>query len=111
MNARLARTLTIVGLAAAVAATAAVAAVATTPRDEMTSHMGGRLPAHMDQLTGDQWADMGRFMNDGDHTAMHDWMDEEGLDVDRMHGDPVHDGTDMRGMHGGLSGSGRQRDR
>ena len=107
MNTRVARILTITGLAAAVAATAAVAAVATTPRDEMTSHMGGRLPAHMDQLTDDQWIEMGRFMGDGDHTAMHDWMDDEGLDVDRMHEGRIHDGTDMRGMHGGVSGSGR----
>lgn len=107
MNTRLTRTLIVAGFAAAVAVTATVAAMASTPRDEMTAHMGDQLPGHMQQLTDDQWTEMGRLMSDNHHAGMHDWMHGEGLDVDGMHHDPVHDATGMRGMDSGMAGSGR----
>lgn len=105
MNTQLTRTLTVAGLAAAAAATAAVAAVASTPRDGMTGHIGGQLPDHMQQLTDDQWTEMDRLMDARDHTGMHDWMDDQGLDPDSdgMHDDPTHHDVDIDTMHRGMT--------
>ena len=69
------RSLAIVAAATAVTAAIGAAAVASTPRQEMTDWMGGQLPAHMENLSDQQFSEMDDMMDSGaSHDQMHAWM-------------------------------------